>query len=238
MRFLQNVAPQLKAFVGQMRSLNLGMLGARQRDTFFLMVNNYESLLDRMLIYVGDQQPVFKRLLSRIASKDCSGYEELYNSIDLNTPRSLFQETLELHKQVKNVKQEFASRRTNKLRIFRNIAMSSLASVLTIGVVLLIAIKTSSTGAYEPIITILSNLLQDIGDLYRETHALSGIAKIEDRLSELEKHVQKLKSGTRKLGRGVGELKLSLELGDAILQQDIQNIYDSLCEVEKILMKP
>ncbi|KAF9370414.1 hypothetical protein CPB97_002753 [Podila verticillata] len=190
-------AASVTAFVKQLRGLNITKLAEPEKEEYLGIVGRYEDILERLLMYVGNEKPKFEYLQVAVTQERPDIYETLCNEIDIETPTKIYADISSLQKLVKDRKQKLGSKHRDKA--LRLVVMGGAGICLVIASIATAAIALTSLGAATPLIvpiittafTIFSGLggFKMLFDIIQNGTEHTKLTLIDNNLATLEKHL-------------------------------------------------
>ncbi|KAG0273704.1 hypothetical protein BGZ96_004699, partial [Linnemannia gamsii] len=109
-------SPQsVTAFVKQLRALNITKLAEDEKKEYLDIVGRYEDILERLLMYIGNEKPKFEYLQVVVTQERPDIYETLCKEIDIETPTKIYADISDLQTLVRDRKQMLGSKRREQL---------------------------------------------------------------------------------------------------------------------------
>ncbi|KAG0242161.1 hypothetical protein BGW41_004784 [Actinomortierella wolfii] len=194
---MDHSAARVTAFVKQLRKLNIDKLAEPEKEEYLDIVGRYENILERLLMYIGDEKPKFEYLQIAVTQEKSEIYEALCNEIDIETPTNIYNDISKLQKLVKDRKQKLGSKRRDK--VLRLVLMGGTGVCLVIASIVTAVLTLASAGAAAPlivpIITTGFTIFSAIGgfrllfDLIQNGVEHAKLTIIDNHLATLEKHL-------------------------------------------------
>lgn len=239
-QLLANHSDELKIFIEKLRNLNVNPLNENEKERYFTIVNKYEKILNKILLYIIDQKPIFKILLDRTESGNPDNCEILFHSIDFNTSKILLEELMNLENDIKNLEQIIRSKCGAEKW---NIIVNGFLSISLVAGGILISILTIATGGNAvPIIGSIFGLFStfsgfaSLGDTIEGTIKYNKINKIHKQINEIIEHLKNIKDSETKLNCQMIEFKYKIKMRDKDFISNIEMIYKELEILEKIVL--
>ncbi|KAF9277484.1 hypothetical protein BGZ74_003323 [Mortierella antarctica] len=190
-------AASVTAFVKQLRGLNITKLAEHEKKEYLDIVGRYEDILERLLMYIGNEKPRFEYLQEAVTQKEPDIYETLCKEMDIETPTKIYADISNLQKLVRDRKQALGSKRRDK--VLRLVVMGGAGICLVIASITTALISLASAGAATPlivpIITTAFAIFSGFGgfkilfDLIQNGTEHTKLSLIDKNLVTLEKHL-------------------------------------------------
>ncbi|KAG9062145.1 hypothetical protein KI688_006477 [Linnemannia hyalina] len=209
-------AASVTAFVKQLRGLNITKLAEHEKKEYLDIVGRYEDILERLLMYIGNEKSRFEYLQEAVTQEAPDIYETLCKEMDIETPTKIYADISNLQKLVRDRKQALGSKRRDKA--LRLVIMGSAGICLVIASITTALISLASAGAATPlivpIITTAFAIFSGFGgfkilfDLIQNGTEHTKLSLIDNNLATLEKHL----SDVRRAEIGEYDFRLRSEL--------------------------